>query len=55
MKGLAVADPEIQNGRRGPGAVEYLESQVCFDVPFTQTLCFLVTVENKAHIVYTIK
>ena len=25
--------------------------EVCFDAPFTHTLCFVVRVENKVHIV----
>ena len=32
---------------RGPCAVEFLGSGVCFDAPFTHTLCFVVRVENK--------
>ena len=37
--------------RRGPGAVEFLGSEVCFDALFTRSLCFIVRVENKVHIV----
>ena len=35
---------------RGPGAVEFLGSEVCFDA-FIHTLCFVVREENKVHIV----
>ena len=45
---------EFQNRGRGPGAVEFLGSEVRFDAPFTNTLCFVVTVENKVHIVNTV-
>ena len=43
-----MADPKWGSG---PGAVEFLESEVCFDAPFTHTLCFVVRVENKVHII----
>ena len=46
--GIPVADPKWGSG---PGAVEFLESEVCFDAPFTHTLCFVVRVENKVHII----
>ena len=35
----------------GPGAVEFLGFEVCFDAPFTHTLCFVVKVKNQVHIV----
>ena len=44
----------FKTGGRGPDAVEFLGSGVCFDVPFTHTLCLLVTMENKVHIVSTV-
>ena len=41
----------LKTGGRGPGAVEFFGSEVCFDAPFTQTLCVVLSVENKEHIV----
>ena len=32
---------EFHNGGGGPRAVEFLGSEVCFDAPFTHTLCFV--------------
>ena len=29
----------------------FLGSEICFDAPFTHTLCFVVKVENKVHII----
>ena len=37
--------------RRGPSVVELLGSKVCLYAPFIHTLCFVVRVENKVHIV----
>ena len=42
---------EFQNWGRGPGAVEFLGSEICFDASFKHTLCSGVRVENKVHIV----
>ena len=41
----------FKTGGSGPGAIEFLGSEVYFDAPFTHTLCFLVRVENREHIV----
>ena len=52
----AVADPGISKPARGavPARYNFLGSQVCFDASFTHDLCFVVTVENKVHIVNTV-
>ena len=56
----SVVDPEISKpeggGGGGPGALEFLAPGLGFgfDILFTHTLCFLVTVENKVHIVSTL-
>ena len=47
------ADPEIPY-RGGPGAVEFLGSGDCVDVPFIYIPYVLVTVETKVHIVNTV-
>ena len=35
-------------GLQSPGSAT---AEVCFDAPFTHTLCFVVMIENKVHIV----
>ena len=42
---------EFQNRGSGPGTIEFLGSEICFDAPLTHTLCFVVRVENKLHFV----
>ena len=45
--------PKVEDSDRG-AVPEFLASGVCLDDTFTHTLCFLVTVENKVHIVSTV-
>ena len=42
---------EFQNQGHSLGAVEFLGSEVFFDASFKHTLCSVVRVENKVHIV----
>ena len=53
-KGLIPSQLRIQEFQKPGGAVEFLRSGVCLDDTFTHTLCFLVTVENKVHIISTV-
>ena len=50
---LSVADPGISKQGGGVRILGVLHG-VCFDIPYTHTLCFLVTVENKVHILSTV-
>ena len=49
--GISGGSRNFKSGGRGPVAVEFLGLWFFFYAPFTHTLCFVVRVENKVHIV----